>query len=74
MCVFIELTIFKSLFFSEVPSFYFGSQPTFARKTFLQKRLCEYLNVVSKSCKSGWAFRVGFGLKFVKMGRFQVCV
>jgi len=36
---FIELTSFKSLFLSKVPSFYVGWKPTFARKTFLWKRL-----------------------------------
>jgi len=37
MPAFIELTSFKS-FDSEVPSFYFGSLPPFAHKSFLQKR------------------------------------
>jgi len=40
--VFIELTSFKS-FDSEVPSFYFGSMPPFARKTFLQKCFVNFL-------------------------------
>jgi len=34
---FTELTSFES-FDSEVPSFYFGSMPSFAHKPFLQKR------------------------------------